>query len=505
MSSALVATALALFSIGCAFVVCQFMLFRRGITGYFVLWALLAPCAFLINNAAVFFIVTAAILAGATFAHRRNRTELFTGIFPALPSGLGFVVPFPGINYLMTMTYDRLATLIVLTPTLLTPRRGRQSQKAGSSVTRLVFLFFTLVAILDFRGLPVTSGFRHAFYSFLVIALPYLAFSRTTVTRQAILDILKIFVLAAVILCFIGLVSEAKRWNFYGFNPAALRTGSGPGGFAGYRGGFLRVGATLPPAFLAYILATAIVILEYIRVPFRITNRNARLVQLLLLMGAIVSTGRGGWLGGLVTGLAYGILSTRNRVLSVIAWAGFLFVAGFVTFALANHGNLYFLDPYGTVKYRVDLIFNSFHAIGRHPLLGSTTFLSDEALQASRQGQGIIDIVNTYLSVALSHGLIGLALFVGIFAVALRQLLRTGRKLKRLRKRDEENMCFLMISILLGYMAFIATISPVSLIENYGFIFLGLAVGIMRFAHAEIKEARQTTITTERHRLAAIA
>ena len=164
---------------------------------------------------------------------------------------------------------------------------------------------------------------------------------------------------------------------------------------------------------------------------------------------------------------------------------------GFLAFALLNHGNLYFLDPRGTFKYRVDLIFNSFDAISQNPLFGSSTYLTNEALQASRQGQGIIDVVNAYLGIALQYGLVTAAIYVSMFAVTMRGLLKTAKRLKRLRARDEENLCYLMVSILLGYMAFLGTISTVSLIEHYIYIFLGLAVGTLRLAQATVRQVRR--------------
>ena len=43
---------------------------------------------------------------------------------------------------------------------------------------------------------------------------------------------------------------------------------------------------------------------------------------------------------------------------------------------------------------------------------------------AMMQGEHIIDIVNTYLEIALRSGLVGLSLFVGVFATILLRLRR---------------------------------------------------------------------------------
>ena len=48
---------------------------------------------------------------------------------------------------------------------------------------------------------------------------------------------------------------------------------------------------------------------------------------------------------------------------------------------------------------------------------GSFTSASSPAMEALRQGQGIIDVVNTYIGVGLQTGVVGLALAVGVLLI----------------------------------------------------------------------------------------
>ena len=71
------------------------------------------------------------------------------------------------------------------------------------------------------------------------------------------------------------------------------------------------------------------------------------------------------------------------------------------------------------IDYREKLLNNSIVVIERNPLFGSVTYLETPEMQEMVQGQGIIDIVNTYIQVSLNYGLVGLSLFAGFFLVVL--------------------------------------------------------------------------------------
>ena len=72
-----------------------------------------------------------------------------------------------------------------------------------------------------------------------------------------------------------------------------------------------------------------------------------------------------------------------------------------------------------TADYRTKLLENSWIVIQRNPVFGSVDYLETPEMQEMIQGQGIIDVVNTYIQVALNTGLVGLGLFVLFFAAVL--------------------------------------------------------------------------------------
>ena len=83
----------------------------------------------------------------------------------------------------------------------------------------------------------------------------------------------------------------------------------------------------------------------------------------------------------------------------------------------------------GNIDYRQRLLDNAMIVIERNPWLGSTDYHKSKEMLSMIQGQGIIDIVNTYLGIALDKGIVGLSLFLFFFAsVLLAQVLLVLKK-----------------------------------------------------------------------------
>jgi O-antigen ligase len=140
--------------------------------------------------------------------------------------------------------------------------------------------------------------------------------------------------------------------------------------------------------------------------------------------GLYAPLSRGPWVGTAVMIVVF-IGTGRKAVkrLMLLALAG---VLALPLLAVVPGGQkvLDLLPFIGTVEaenitYRQQLIDNAMIVIQRNPWLGSFDYRSTPEMQSLTQGQGIIDIVNTYIGIALSVGLIGLMLFVCFFAAVL--------------------------------------------------------------------------------------
>jgi O-antigen ligase len=114
-------------------------------------------------------------------------------------------------------------------------------------------------------------------------------------------------------------------------------------------------------------------------------------------------------------------------------------------------------------------------------------------LEYLKQGQGIVDIVNTYLGVALNFGMTGLLPFVGMFIIAL-------LKMWRLRQRLDPGMdgwylANSMIATLLTIMVMIFSTSSISIIPYVYYALLALTVSIEKiYSEPEYEPDRDVVI-----------
>jgi hypothetical protein len=210
---------------------------------------------------------------------------------------------------------------------------------------------------------------------------------------------------------------------------------------------------------------------------------HTKLAFLILCIGLISNLSRGPWLGAAIMLLV--MITTSERRAANLAK---LTVAGIcalpLLFTPIGERALSYLPFVGTVEvenisYREKLFENALIVVERNLLTGSVDYLSTPEMQEMVQGQGIIDIVNTYLQIVLQTGVLGLGLFVLLIAMIL---LRFARVWSRLRNPIiNVNGIF---AILVAVFATIATVSSVSFIPYVYWMLFGLSVGLLRIPTA---------------------
>ncbi|MBK7764889.1 MAG: hypothetical protein IPI44_01580 [Sulfuritalea sp.] len=113
-----------------------------------------------------------------------------------------------------------------------------------------------------------------------------------------------------------------------------------------------------------------------------------------------------------------------------------------------------------------------------NPLFGSYDFLL--YLEELRQGQGIIDLVNSYLSIALSSGLVGLSLFACFFGVILWGIFKG---MQGLGQDDERHLLGrVLMATLVGILVTIAAVSSINVIPFICWSVAGVRRGYIRLA-----------------------
>src|SRR5687768_5411130 len=149
------------------------------------------------------------------------------------------------------------------------------------------------------------------------------------------------------------------------------------------------------------------------------------------------------------------------------------------------------------VTYRQRIVEVSMEVLAQNPLFGAYDFLQLPLMQQLRQGQGIIDIVNTYLGVALESGIAGLALFCAFFIAVAAATLRGMRRIQD-RGHELHALGRALLATLLGILVIISTTSSISVVPVIYWCFAGIGVAYARLLRVELAERAPRAAAFER-------
>ncbi|ESW36192.1 O-antigen ligase family protein, partial [Pseudomonas taiwanensis] len=193
---------------------------------------------------------------------------------------------------------------------------------------------------------------------------------------------------------------------------------------------------------------------------------------------------RGPWIGAVVIVVVFIALGKGAvRRLALLAAAGMLALP-LLTIVPGGDKVLDMLPFIGNLEkenitYRERLMDNSWIVIQRNPLFGSFDFRNTPEMQSMIQGDGIIDIVNTYINLALRVGLVGLGLFVAFFAAVLHGIRKAMRSFPD--KDDERRQLGrALLATLIGILVIIFTVSSITFIPVVYWTVAGLGVAYVQ-------------------------
>jgi hypothetical protein len=388
--------------------------------------ALLA-CGFLSPSFWIFgFMATIIVVYAARRQPDWPRAPLCLGLLFVVPPADVAVPGFGLANFLISMDFPRLLSLILLLPGLLLLLRANPSRRPRA-FDRLFIAYFILQAVLALaRGDSVTNGVRSALYVFIDAFLPYYVLSRSITRPEHLQDALAAFFTGALVIAAIATLESGRNWLVFKSMTEHWGVKFGMGNYLA-RGGHVRAAAsTGQPIVLGFVMAVAIPCFLGLRAEMQGRLRKAAAMGILLL-GALASVSRGPWMGALAGAFAYWMAASPSRLRIGVASAG--------TFGLlAATGCMPSLLPdikgmaASSVDYRAMLLTNSVKVFWRTPWFGSTDYVDQLARRGLVQGEGIVDIVNTYIQIALASGAVGLTLFCTAFATLLHAIWNPGRR-----------------------------------------------------------------------------
>lgn len=442
-------------------------------------WLGLTLLAFLAPN----FWIFAAVVSLWLLASLRREIGVIAGFYLlvlfAVPPA---TIQVPGlglINYLIELNYPRLLSLVLLAPAALLLRQQKDRWRLGATWPDKCLLAYVLLrTVLEFRATNVTNALRGCFYLLLDVWLPYYVVSRSVRSMEAFKAALSGMVLAGLLLAALAFFEYLKSWKLYSGAVYNLGLEWGIGNYQG-RAGSLRASATLGHSivfgyFMVVCLGLYFFLKEQVSRPWA-----RKLGGLLLLGGLVASISRGPWVGAMACLLVF--LATGPKALPKIAGvvaAGAASIPVLMMFP-AGQKVVDLLPFIGTVEaenidYRSRLLDNALIVIQRNLWLGSENYRDTPEMLEMIQGEGIIDIVNSYVAVALNSGMVGLALFLGV-------LLGNAWAVWQCQQRwphgsPEKLLGRALLASMMGAMVTIFTVSSISLVPIVYWCLAGLCL-----------------------------
>ncbi len=450
--------------------------------GWVKTWLGITVVAFLVPSYWPAMILIGAVLLTMPARNPEARVATYFGVMCAAPT-LNGDVPFPGINYLIELDYTRLLSLTLLLPVGMRMYREGVFRGRWEVWDRAMAISVLLALALGMRDTTFTGALRGTVELVLSVTVPYFVLSRAIRTRQQFDVCIALFVAGMVVVAGIAMFETLRHWKVYDAVTELYRDRS-----FRYenRGGFSRASVSFgTPIALGFALALALGALMYLRQ--LLARPRAGSIMLLVICAGLFSTvSRGPWIGAVMM-IGLFVMLGRDGVRKAVQ-LGLAGVLALGLLAMTPAGkNIVELLPFvgdtrsDTVDYRFRLITAARQTFTRNPWFGTTNPLRYPEMQAMRQGQGIIDLVNTYIQVGLYTGGVGLVIFLLSVAWPVLPLHRELRSRNALPPVTSD-ACRALLASQMGSLLIIGTVSAVSFIPALMWANTALCVAFLRSA-----------------------
>jgi O-antigen ligase len=462
------------------------------LTGLFVgltTVAFLSPSFWLYAGALIITLVVQAQAAPTGESPSAWRATLWLWLLMVVPCIPVMLPGFAGINNFLELSHVRLLSWLLLTPIIWQSLTENKTTRTGQATTPHLldkcfiayFLAQSLVLLL-FYDVNFTVWLRQMVEWFTDFGLPYWAMSRAFSKPEQIKRGLSALAVMGIIMAVVGVLELGKTWALYEAVENAWGVNWALSIFL-LRDGHLRAQASSGHSLVfAFQMAICLGFWLWLR---RFTAKPiiAWLGVLILLLGVGAALSRATWLTVAFMLLISTALSGRIRnmllVGGIIAGA-FVALASFVPSFQELLDKLPIIGTPGAPdvekEYRQRLLEISLDLIAENPWFGVPNALSQ--MEEMRQGQGIIDIVNSYIGIALAYGLAGLIPFVGLFLISIWRMWKLRQKLPK--AHEGWHLANTMIVIIVTIMVLIFSCSSIATIPFIYFALIGLVVSIER-------------------------
>lgn len=459
-------------------------------------WLSVSTLCFFIANIWLYIGGLIIILCYANYSNIA-RLPLFFAISCASPL-YHFTVPgFGVVNFIITLSFISILVLFLLWPEA---RRRKCGSESSVPFYTAVVIYVVIISLLDMRNNTFTNSLRLFVTFFIGILLPFMVISKTIENVDALKKCLFSLTFCLAPLALIGCFESLKYWKLYSSTFVNIL---GEDSFQSYglRGETLRASALFAsPIVFGYMMVIGLGLLLFVQ---KYSNKQNifNLLFILFLAALYFTKARGPWLGLIV-------------LLVLFIWSGPNRLGNFSKFTLGSAVSLAALSmteigqrvismmPFfgsadsheaSTIDYRIRLLEQAQKLAQKNPFLGLPNYRETTEMEIMRQGQGIIDVVNTYIDIILSYGIVGLGIFLFIFLGLFFTVLRKVRSLPP-EQEDLINIGRSLYAILGAALFIIFTVSSINYIPIFYWLIAGLCSAYIRLCNTAIEKQRRNPI-----------
>jgi O-antigen ligase len=264
--------------------------------------------------------------------------------------------------------------------------------------------------------------------------LLFYAVSRTCRSKRQLVEIAAALCTICAVMAALAIFERAKGWLLFVDIPPRWGAISNANYYL-MRGGSVRAQVSAGHS-IALGFAFAIGFGFWLYLKSHVESHRQRIgITLLLGLGLIATFSRDAWLGGAVIYFAFIVFGPR-AVSRLVKGAALASALGGVLLASPIGSQILDMLPQPGQPadlYRHRLAERGWDLVLAHPYFGDRLPWPD--MEDLRQGEGIIDLVNTYLGVALDYGFVGLSIFVGFILLGV---LKVYARIKEMAGVDED-------------------------------------------------------------------
>jgi O-Antigen ligase len=438
-------------------------------------WLVVTTAAFFSGHFLVFAVVVLVVCAKLRGKWPEGTPAIYVALLPIIPL-YDYTIPgLLGIESILTLDLQRVLALTLLLPAVMVSKRDARPLFANP-IDVFAVLYFSWLVVLGFVFRPsFTDALRNAVETWAFLALPYFAISRLIRTMEDMKSVIVALVFTGIVMSVIGFVEQRMTQVLYLEVPKQLHMNPLAVFAAGYefRFGFLRIRSSIEGG-LGYALIFSLAALLCVYRLRILQGWRFWLIGATLVVAIFFTGSRGAWMAAAIAvavSILFPLIRSPGRFV-------FLCLLAIVCWPTVQQYLLSARDEFGTFEYRSDLLKAAIPVIMDHPVMGwgslSNVFASGK-LEHMRQGQGIIDIVNSFIGEALTNGISGLFLFVSVIASSIWCTLRRyHQSAVATRTMTDQWLPAFLVSLALCTVVYLGTISMVGHIPVYFWLLIAL-------------------------------